>query len=63
MPQKQSRNEDWLLAERAAIAAQIEEGFAQAERGELVSSDEAIRIQRDSRGNRQIAFKPGEKSR
>jgi hypothetical protein len=33
--QEQYRNEDLLLADREAIAAQIAEGFAQAERGEL----------------------------
>jgi predicted transcriptional regulator len=52
---EQFRNEDWLLANREAFAAQIEEGFAQAERGELVDADEAVRILQDRRKNRRIA--------
>ena len=40
--QEQYRNEDWILADKEAIAAQIAEGFAQAERGELVDADQAI---------------------
>jgi len=52
---EQYGNEDWLLADREAIAAQIEEGFAQAERGELVDAEQAIRILQDRRAKRQIA--------
>jgi predicted transcriptional regulator len=53
--QEQYRTEDWMLSDREAITAQIEEGFAQAERGELVDADEAIQILQDHRGNRRIA--------
>lgn len=53
--QEQYRNEDWMLADRKAIAAQIEEGFAQAERGELIDAEQAIRILQDRRANRRIA--------
>ncbi len=52
---EQYRNEDWMLAERVAIAAHIVEGFAQAERGELVDPEEAARILRERRAKRQIA--------
>jgi predicted transcriptional regulator len=52
---EQFRNEDWLLADREAIAAHIEEGFAQAERGELADADEAIRTLKDRRAKRRIA--------
>jgi predicted transcriptional regulator len=52
---EQFRNEDWMLANREAIAAQIEEGFAQAERGELADADEAIRTLKDRRAKRRIA--------
>jgi predicted transcriptional regulator len=52
---EQYRNEDWMLADREAIAAQIEEGFRQAERGELVDADQAIRTLQDHRAKRQIA--------
>ena len=45
--QEQYRNEDWMLADKEAIAAQIEEGFAQAERGELVVAEQAVRILQD----------------
>jgi len=34
--------EQWLADNRAGIAAKIEHGFAQAERGELVDGDEAF---------------------
>ena len=53
--QEQYRNEDWMLADREAIAAQIEEGFAQAERGELVDAEQAIRVLQDRRAKRHIA--------
>ena len=52
---EQYRNEEWMLAEREAIAAQIAEGYAQAERGELVSAEDAIRTLHDRRAKRQIA--------
>ena len=53
--QEQYRNEDWMLADREAIAAQIEEGFAQAERGELVDAEQAIRDLQNRRAKRHIA--------
>jgi predicted transcriptional regulator len=52
---EQLQNEDWMLANKEAISAQIEEGFAQAERGELLDSEQAISILRDRRAKRQIA--------
>jgi predicted transcriptional regulator len=53
--QEQYRTEDWMLADREAIAAQIEEGFAQAERGELMDADDAIQILQERRAKRRIA--------
>ena len=53
--QEQYRNDDWMLADREAIGAQIAEGFAQAERGELVDPDEAMRILEERRAKRRIA--------
>ena len=44
-----------MLADKEAIAAQIAEGFAQAERGELVDAEQAIRILQNRRAKRQIA--------
>jgi antitoxin ParD1/3/4 len=35
--------EQWLADNRADIAAKIEQGYAQAERGELVDGEEAFR--------------------
>jgi predicted transcriptional regulator len=52
---EQYRDEDWMLADKEAIAAQIAEGFAQAERGELVDAEQAIRILQNRRAKRQIA--------
>jgi Arc/MetJ-type ribon-helix-helix transcriptional regulator len=44
--------EDWMLEQRAAVAAQIENGFAQAERGELVDGDAALEMLRRRRAER-----------
>ena len=52
---EQYRNGDWMLADKEAIAAQIEEGFRQAERGELVDAEQAVRILQARRAKRQIA--------
>ncbi|HEV2324664.1 MAG TPA: hypothetical protein VGS10_12000 [Terracidiphilus sp.] len=52
---EQYRDQDWMMEEREAIAAQIEEGFAQSERGELMTPEGAIRILRERRTKRQIA--------
>jgi len=41
--------EEWLAENRSEIAAQIEHGFAQTERGELIDGDEAFRMLRDRR--------------
>ncbi len=40
---------DWMLEQREAIAAHIEEGFAQAERGELIDGDDVIAMLRRRR--------------
>jgi predicted transcriptional regulator len=53
--QEQYRNEDWMLADKEASVAQIEEGFAQAERGELVSAGQAIQILQARRAKRRMA--------
>ena len=52
---EQHQDLDWMQAEREAISAQIAEGFAQAERGELVDAEEAARVLRERRMKRQIA--------
>jgi predicted transcriptional regulator len=52
---EQHRNADWMLGERDAIAARIEEGFAQAERGELVDAEQVVSILQDRRAKRRIA--------
>jgi predicted transcriptional regulator len=44
-----------MLADREAIVAQIEKGFAQAERGELVDAEQTIRVLQDRRAKRHIA--------
>ena len=51
----QYQNESWLTADKAAVAAQIAEGFAQAERGELHDGERAVEMLRDRRAKRQIA--------
>ena len=44
--------EDWMPAQRDALAGQIATGFAQAERGELVDGEEAVRTLRQRRAER-----------
>jgi predicted transcriptional regulator len=52
---EQYRDQDWMLTQRDAIIAQIEEGFAQTERGELIDGDEAVRILQERRAARHVA--------
>jgi predicted transcriptional regulator len=47
--------DDWILAERDAITAQIAEGFEQAERGDLIEAEQAARLLKDRREKRRIA--------
>ncbi len=44
--------EDWMVEQREAVAAHIEEGFAQAERGELIDGDAALEMLRQRRAER-----------
>jgi Arc/MetJ-type ribon-helix-helix transcriptional regulator len=43
---------DWMLEQRESVAAHIDKGFAQAERGELVDADAAIEKLRKCRTER-----------
>ena len=52
---EQYRNDDWIHEEQAAIRAQIEEGLAQSERGELVDPETAMQFLRERRAKRQNA--------
>jgi predicted transcriptional regulator len=52
---EQYRHHDWMLGEKEAIAAQIEEGFEQAERGELVDAEQAVQILQERRAKQRIA--------
>jgi hypothetical protein len=51
----QEQYRDWMLTDRDAIAAQIAEGFAQAERGELIDAEQAIQMLQDRRAKQRIA--------
>ena len=44
--------EDWMIEQREAVAAHIEEGFAQAQSGELIDGDAAVEILRRRRAGR-----------
>lgn len=44
--------EDWMLGQREKVAAHIAEGFAQAERGELIDGDTALETLRQRRAER-----------
>ncbi len=48
----QLQSEDWLVQERESVATQITNGFAQAERGELMDGDEAVGMLRQRRAAR-----------
>jgi hypothetical protein len=52
---EQYGNADWLVADKKAIASQIEEGFRQAERGDLLDGDQALQILQERRSKRRIA--------
>jgi antitoxin ParD1/3/4 len=41
---EQLQAEDWMLEHRAATAAHIENGFAQAERGQLIDGDALVEM-------------------
>ena len=44
--------EDWMIEQREAVAAHIEKGFLQAERGELIDGDAAVELLRKRRAER-----------
>jgi len=44
--------EDWMIGQRDAIAAHINKGFSQAERGELMDGDAAVEMLRNRRAER-----------
>src|SRR5581483_9722712 len=56
---KQSDIEAWMLEHKEYVAAHIEKGFAQAERGELIDGDIAFEILRQRRAQRQKQKKSG----
>jgi Arc/MetJ-type ribon-helix-helix transcriptional regulator len=43
---------DWMLEQCEGVAAHIEKGFAQAERGELIDGDAAMEMLRQRRAER-----------
>jgi Arc/MetJ-type ribon-helix-helix transcriptional regulator len=49
---EQLQLEDWMVEQRDAVAAHIETGFAQAERGELIDGDTAVETLRKRRAER-----------
>ena len=49
---EQLHREDWLADQREEVAARIAEGFAQAERGELMDGDKAVEMLRQRRAER-----------
>ena len=44
--------EDWMFGQRDAVAAHIEVGFSQAQRGELIEGDAAVEMLRRRRAER-----------
>ena len=52
---EQLEMDEWMLANREEVAAQIEEGYAQAIRGELIPEYEVQRILQEDRAQRRKA--------
>lgn len=52
---EQLDREDWMIENRDAIAAHIEEGLQQAARGELIEGEDVIRMLRQRRAKREVA--------
>lgn len=52
---EQNEMDEWLMANREEVAAQIEEGYAQAIRGELIPEYEVQRILQEDRAQRRKA--------
>lgn len=50
--QEQLDLEAWMLEQREAVAAPIEKGFVQAERGESIDGDAAVEMLRQRRSAR-----------
>jgi hypothetical protein len=50
-----------MLTESEAIAAHIAEGFAQAERGELIDAEQVVQILRERRTKRDAGRLPEER--
>ena len=48
----QLHREDWLVEQREVVAPRIAEGFAEADRGELMDSDTALEMLRQRRAER-----------
>ena len=53
--QTQHEQDEWMSANRDEIAAHIQVGVDEAERGELIDAEEVIRILAADRAERQIA--------
>ena len=49
---EQLENEDWMREQKDEVAAQIVTGFGQAEAGELMDGEEAVRMLRRRRAER-----------
>ena len=54
----QDAEESWTDEERRALASHIEEGYSQAERGELIDGDQASREIQAMKDNWQRAYTP-----
>ena len=54
----QDAKESWTDEERRALASHIEEGYSQAERGELIDGDQAPREIQAMKDNWQRAYTP-----
>lgn len=52
---EQYGNEEWLMTDKQSYAAQIDEGFEQAERGELIDGERAMQILQERHASRRIA--------
>lgn len=53
--ENQLESKDWMVEAREAIEAHLADGCAQADRRELLDPDEALRLLRERRAQRNVA--------
>ncbi|HKF49401.1 MAG TPA: hypothetical protein VKB38_18725 [Terracidiphilus sp.] len=53
--EEQIDSQEWMIQERETIERHVEEGCAQADRGELIDAEDAVRLLKERRARRNVA--------